>query len=56
MPTPAHTSLQQIVDAGRRVLELEGLEQLTMARVAQAVGIRAPSLYSTSAIAATSFG
>jgi AcrR family transcriptional regulator len=45
MPTPARTSLPQIVDVGRRILESEGLEQLTMVRVAQAVGIRAPSLY-----------
>ena len=45
MPTPARTSLQHIVDAGRRILESDGLEQLTMARVAEAVGVRAPSLY-----------
>ncbi len=45
MPTPAHTSLDDIVRAGRTVLEDEGLEGLTMQRVATAVGVRAPSLY-----------
>src|SRR5262245_10295354 len=45
MPTPSRTSLPDIVRAGRQILEAEGLEQLTMARVAQAVGVRAPSLY-----------
>jgi AcrR family transcriptional regulator len=45
MPTPAHTSLEAIVRAGREILETEGLAGLTMARVADAVGVRAPSLY-----------
>jgi AcrR family transcriptional regulator len=45
MPSPSRTSLLDIVRRGRRILEAEGLEQLTMARVAQAVGVRAPSLY-----------
>jgi AcrR family transcriptional regulator len=34
-----------IVDAARRILEDEGRESLTMRRLAEAVGIRAPSLY-----------
>jgi len=45
MPTPAHTSREAIVREARRILESEGLEGLTMRRVAQAVGVRAPSLY-----------
>src|SRR5262245_52715300 len=45
MPTPSRTSLPDILCAGRHLLEAEGLEQLTMARLAQAVGVRAPSLY-----------
>lgn len=45
MPTPARTSLDEIVDAGREILEAEGLDGLTMQRVARSVGVRAPSLY-----------
>jgi AcrR family transcriptional regulator len=45
MPTPRRTSVDAIVVAGRRILEAQGLESLTMQRVAQAVGVRAPSLY-----------
>ncbi|HET9457488.1 MAG TPA: TetR-like C-terminal domain-containing protein [Candidatus Limnocylindrales bacterium] len=45
MPTPPRTSLDEIVAAGRAVLETDGLEGLTMQRVATAVGIKAPSLY-----------
>jgi AcrR family transcriptional regulator len=45
MPTPARTSLHEIVVAGRTILETEGIDGLTMQRVASAVGIRAPSLY-----------
>jgi AcrR family transcriptional regulator len=45
MPTPARTSRPLIVAAGRRILETLGFEELTMARVAQAVGVRPPSLY-----------
>lgn len=36
---------QQIVAAGRELLETEGADALTMRRVAEALGIRAPSLY-----------
>jgi AcrR family transcriptional regulator len=45
MPTPARTSVDQIVRAGRAILETEGVDGLTMQRVADAVGVRAPSLY-----------
>jgi AcrR family transcriptional regulator len=45
VPTPARTSLTEIVAAGRAVLESEGLPALTMQRVAAAVGVRPPSLY-----------
>lgn len=45
MPTPARTSLEAIVAAGRRALAEDGLEGLTMQRVAGDVGVRAPSLY-----------
>ncbi len=45
MPTPPRTSLDEIVRAGRSILDAEGLEALTMQRVAVAVGVRAPSLY-----------
>lgn len=45
MPTPARTSLTEIVSAGRDVLARDGLDGLTMQRVSEAVGVRAPSLY-----------
>lgn len=45
MPTPARTSLAEIVAAGRAILAGEGMDGLTMQRVAGAVGVRAPSLY-----------
>lgn len=37
--------VQEIADAARTLLESEGPEALTMRRVADALGIRAPSLY-----------
>lgn len=37
--------IPQIVAAARRLLEEEGVEALTMRRVADQIGIRAPSLY-----------
>lgn len=45
MPTPARTSLEEIVVAGRRIVEAEGIDGLTMQKVATVVGVRAPSLY-----------
>ncbi len=45
MPTPSRTSLVEIVAAGRELFESEGLPGLTMKRVAEKVGVRAPSLY-----------
>jgi AcrR family transcriptional regulator len=44
-PSPARTSTAAILTAGRRVVEDEGLERLTMQKVAAAVGVKAPSLY-----------
>jgi AcrR family transcriptional regulator len=45
MPAHSQTSTAAIVAAGRRLLEERGIDALTMREVAEAVGVRAPSLY-----------
>ena len=45
MPTPARTSLEQIVKAGRDIVETDGIDGLTMQSIAARVGVKAPSLY-----------
>ena len=45
MPTPARTSLDQIVNAGREIVEADGIDGLTMQSIAERVGVKAPSLY-----------
>ena len=42
---PAVSRREQIVDAARRILEEQGADALTMRRLGEALGIRAPSLY-----------
>jgi AcrR family transcriptional regulator len=45
MPTPDRTSLDEIIQAGRDILESAGIARLTMQAVADRVGVRPPSLY-----------
>jgi AcrR family transcriptional regulator len=42
---PLTSRAREVVGVGRRVLEREGRDALTMRRVAEELGIRAPSLY-----------
>ena len=45
MPYPAQTNRTTIVSTARDLIEREGVEQLSLAGVATALGIKAPSLY-----------
>jgi AcrR family transcriptional regulator len=43
--TPTTERQRQLLDRAEEIVEAEGLEALSMRRLAEAVGIRAPSLY-----------
>jgi AcrR family transcriptional regulator len=45
VPTPARTSIEEIVGAARDILDADGQTGLTMQAVAARVGVRSPSLY-----------
>jgi AcrR family transcriptional regulator len=45
MPYPSQTNHEQIIETAVQLIETEGVEQLTLTRLAAALGIKAPSLY-----------
>jgi AcrR family transcriptional regulator len=45
VPDPISARTRQIVETARAVVDEEGLDALTMRRIAERLGIRAPSLY-----------
>lgn len=45
MPTPAKTSLDELVMIARRLVESGGVDDLTVSAVAQIAGVKPPSLY-----------
>lgn len=45
MPTPAKTSLAELVGIGRGLVDANGADALTVSAVAQGAGVKAPSLY-----------
>lgn len=45
MPYPTQTSRAAIIEAAHARIERDGVEQLTLAQLAEALGVKAPSLY-----------
>ncbi|MCC7450570.1 MAG: helix-turn-helix transcriptional regulator, partial [Anaerolineae bacterium] len=45
MPYPSQVDRQSIIDKARELIEAEGIENLSLGRLATALGVKAPSLY-----------
>lgn len=45
MPYPRQITLDALVETAAQMVEQDGLERLSLARLAQALGVKAPSLY-----------
>jgi AcrR family transcriptional regulator len=45
MPYPAQITLDVIVDAARRMIETDGIDALSLGKLAAEIGVKAPSLY-----------
>ncbi len=45
MPYPSQVDRQSIIDKAREMIEAEGIENLSLGRLATALGVKAPSLY-----------